>query len=256
MSAELQKSFQRELTNANRGHVAPLVPGVIRDAAGKTVWDIDSYKFLNSDKTCPPTVNEKLWRQGQLTVKQGLFEVVPGIYQLRSLDISNMTIVEGERGILVIDPLISGEPAAAGLELYRKYRDPERRRKVTGLVYTHSHTDHFGGAGGTLDSTGGKTGTTLQGVPIIAPKGFMDAVMSENLVAGRQCTSAQSTCSAGLWPEERTATLATGWAWRAATGHARSSRRHTTSKGLATRSLSMACGWSSMWCPAQKPRPR
>lgn len=182
MSSELQKSFQRELANANQGHIAPLVPGIIRDAAGKTVWDIDSYKFLDSDAPCPPTVNEKLWRQGQLTVRQGLFEVMPGIYQLRSLDISNMTIVEGENGIIVIDPLVSCEPAAAGLELYRKFRDPERKRQVTGLVYTHSHTDHFGGAGGILESTGGKTGTA--GVPIIAPQGFMEAVMSENLVAG------------------------------------------------------------------------
>lgn len=182
MSTELSNSFQRELANASRGFVAPLVPGVIKDAAGKTVWDIDSYKFLSSDARCPPTVNEKLWRQGQLTAKQGLFEVVPGIYQLRSLDISNMTIIEGESGIVVVDPLISCEPAAAGLELYRRHRDPERRRRVAGLVYTHSHTDHFGGAGGILERTGEETGKA--GVPIIAPQGFMEAVMSENLVAG------------------------------------------------------------------------
>lgn len=182
MSTELSKSFQRELANASRGFVAPLVPGVIKDASGKIVWDIDSYKFLSPEAECPPTVNEKLWRQGQLTAKQGLFEVVPGIFQLRSLDISNMTIIEGDSGIIVVDPLVSCEPAAAGLELYRKHRDPKRRRRVAGLVYTHSHTDHFGGAGGILDSTGGETGAA--GVPIIAPRGFMEAVMSENLVAG------------------------------------------------------------------------
>lgn len=182
MSTELSKSFQRELASASRGFIAPLVPGVIKDASGKTVWDIDSYKFLSSEAGCPPTVNEKLWRQGQLTVKQGLFEVVPGMYQLRSLDISNMTIIEGESGIIVVDPLVSCEPAAAGLELYRKHRDPERRRRVAGLVYTHSHTDHFGGAGGILQRT--RTGTGADEVPIIAPQGFMEAVMSENLVAG------------------------------------------------------------------------
>lgn len=183
MSTELQKSFQRELANASWGFVAPLVPGVIKDAAGRTVWDIDSYKFLNSSTACPPTVNEKLWRQGQLTVKQGLFEIKTGIYQLRSLDISNMTIVESESGIIVIDPLVSCEPAAAGLELYRRHRDPERRKRVAGLVYTHSHTDHFGGAGGILERTGRETGSAGH-VPIIAPQGFMEAVMSENLVAG------------------------------------------------------------------------
>lgn len=178
MPTELSKSFQRELANASRGFIAPLVPGVIKDATGKTVWDIDSYKFLSSDTKCPPTVNEKLWRQGQLTAKQGLFEIVPGIYQLRSLDISNMTIIEGESGIIVVDPLVSCEPAAAGLELYRRHRDPDRRRRVTGLVYTHSHTDHFGGAGGLLERADAAE------VPIIAPQGFMEAVMSENLVAG------------------------------------------------------------------------
>lgn len=182
MSTELSKSFQRELASASRGFIAPLVPGVIKDASGKPVWDIDSYKFLSSEAGCPPTVNEKLWRHGQLTAKQGLFEVVPGIYQLRSLDISNMTIIEGESGIIVVDPLVCCEPAAAGLELYRKQRDPERRRRVAGLVYTHSHTDHFGGAGGILERTGEEAGTVS--VPIIAPQGFMEAVMSENLVAG------------------------------------------------------------------------
>lgn len=182
MSTELSKSFERELANASRGLIAPLVPGMIKDAAGKTVWDIDSYEFLNSDAKCPPTVNEKLWRQGQLTAKHGLFEVVPGIYQLRSLDISNITIIEGESGIIVVDPLVSCEPAAAGLELYRKHRDPERRRRVAGLIYTHSHTDHFAGAGGILDENGGEAGTA--DVPIIAPQGFMEAMMSENIVAG------------------------------------------------------------------------
>lgn len=182
MSTEPSKSFQRELASASRGFIAPLVPGVIKDASGKTVWDIDSYKFLSSEAGCPPTVNEKLWRQGQLTARQGLFEVVPGIYQLRSLDISNMTIIEGESGIIVVDPLVSCEPAAAGLELYRKHRDPERRRRVVGLVYPHSHTDHFGGAGGILERTGTRAGAAE--VPIIAPQEFIEAVMSENLVAG------------------------------------------------------------------------
>ncbi|KAI3392990.1 hypothetical protein diail_4901 [Diaporthe ilicicola] len=181
MSTELSKSFQRELANAARGFVAPLMPGIIKERRGKTVWDIDSYDFLSSEK-CPPTVNEKLWRQGQLTAKQGLFEVVPGIYQIRSLDISNMTIVEGDSGIIVVDPLVSCEPAAAGLDLYRKHRDPGRKRRVAGLVYTHSHTDHFGGAGGILETTGGGAGAA--DMPIIAPQGFMAAVMSENLVAG------------------------------------------------------------------------
>jgi alkyl sulfatase BDS1-like metallo-beta-lactamase superfamily hydrolase len=104
------------------------------------VWDNDSYGFLTGD--APNTVNPSLWRQSSLVARQGLYEVVEGIYQVRGLDLSNISFVEGDTGVIVIDPLISKETAAAALALYRDHRGD---RPVTAVVYTHSHIVHFGG---------------------------------------------------------------------------------------------------------------
>lgn len=120
-----------------------------------------------------------LWRQGQLSARQGLYEVTDGIYQVRGLDISNMTLVEGERGVIVIDPLISVETAAAALALYKEHRGD---RPVTGVIYTHSHGDHFGGVRGVLPHG------TEEGVPILAPAGFLEHAVSENVYAGTAMT--------------------------------------------------------------------
>ncbi|KAL4803049.1 beta-lactamase-like protein [Aspergillus unguis] len=161
--------------NSSRGFICALNPCVIRAQDGRVVWDADQYSFLHED--CPPTANPKLWRHAQLCAKQGLFEIASGIFQVRGLDISNMTLVEGREGVIVIDPLISAECAAAALKLYRKHRG---NRPVTGLIYSHSHTDHFGGARGVLPSEGFDPAS----IPIIAPDGFLEEVLSENMFAG------------------------------------------------------------------------
>ena len=168
-----------DFDDARRGRVGSLSDGVIRTTGGRVVWDADAYGFLDGE--CPPSVNPSLWRQSQLNVIHGLFEVTDGIYQVRGLDLSNMTIVEGEEGILVIDPLISCETAAAALALYRQHRGD---RPVTGLLYTHSHVDHFGGARGVVaedDVAAGK-------VPVFAPAGFLEHAVSENVYAGAAMT--------------------------------------------------------------------
>ena len=161
-----------DFDNANRGLVARLEPGVVTAADGKLVYDADVFTRTVAGE-CPETVHPSLWRQSQLTAIQGLFEVTEGIYQIRGLDISNMTLVEGEAGVIVIDPLVSAEVAAAGLALYRKHRGD---RPVTAVIYTHSHLDHFGGVLGVVDS-----GTD---VPIVAPEHFLDHAVSENIYAG------------------------------------------------------------------------
>ena len=145
---------------------------MVRAADGRVVCDLEAYSYLDGE--CPDTVNPSLWRQAQLCVKNGLFEVTGGIYQVRGMDLSNMTIVEGDTGVIVIDPLISAETAAAGIALYRKNRGD---RPVTGVIYTHSHADHFGGVNGVLPEGGG-------GVPILAPEGFLEHAVSENVYAG------------------------------------------------------------------------
>jgi len=161
-----------DFENANRGLVARLEPGVVKAADGKLVYDADVFtRTLAGD--CPETVHPSLWRQCQLTAVQGLFEVTDGIYQIRGLDLSNMTLVEGEAGVIVIDPLVSAEVAAAGLALYREHRGD---RPVTAVIYTHSHLDHFGGVLGVVDP-----GTE---VPIVAPEHFLEHAVSENVYAG------------------------------------------------------------------------
>ncbi|PBC40557.1 alkyl/aryl-sulfatase [Rhodococcus sp. ACPA4] len=168
----LDYSDRTDFDNAERGFIATLEPLTIKNADGRIVFDLSGYSYL--DEPCPDTVHPSLFRQAQLCVKNGLFEVTDGIYQIRGFDISNMTIVEGDTGVIVIDPMISAECAAAGLALYREHRGD---RPVTGLIYTHSHADHFGGVMGVLPDGAGD-------VPIIAPEGFLEHAVSENVYAG------------------------------------------------------------------------
>ncbi|MEU1428064.1 alkyl sulfatase dimerization domain-containing protein [Nocardia sp. NPDC005746] len=161
--------------DADRGFIAALEPGVVKDAGGNVVWDNDSYGFLNG--ACPASVHPSLWRQSGLNIRQGLYEVTEGIYQIRGLDLSNMTLIEGKTGVIVIDPLISAETARAGLELYRAHRGD---KPVTALIYTHSHVDHFGGALGVTTQEDVDAGRC----PVIAPAGFLEHAVAENVYAG------------------------------------------------------------------------
>ncbi|MFI9510041.1 alkyl/aryl-sulfatase [Nocardia sp. NPDC052566] len=173
--AALPLADTADLADADRGFIAALEPGVVTTADGTVVWDNDSYDFLRSP--CPASVHPSLWRQSGLVCKQGLYEVCDGIYQIRGLDLSNMTLVEGDTGVLVIDPLISAETAAAGLALYRAHRGD---RPVTGLVYTHSHVDHFGGSYGVITPEDVAAGRC----PVLAPAGFLEHAVAENVYAG------------------------------------------------------------------------
>ncbi|MEV7775191.1 alkyl sulfatase dimerization domain-containing protein [Kitasatospora sp. NPDC086791] len=175
LSKSLPMGDEQDFADARRGFLGALDPAVVKDAAGRVVWDNDSYAFLTGD--APATVNPSLWRQSTLTALHGLFEVTPGIYQVRGLDLSNVSFVEGERGIIVIDPLISVETAAAALGLYRRHRGD---RPVTGVIYTHSHADHFGGVRGVVSQDDLDNGR----VPIVAPEGFIEHAVSENVFAG------------------------------------------------------------------------
>ena len=197
-----------DFENANRGLIARLEPGVITAADGKVVYDADTYtRTLEGD--CPDTAHPSLWRQSQLTAIQWLFEVTEGIYQLRGIELSNMTLVEGDAGVIVIDPAVSAEVAAAGLALYRAHRG---ERPVTAVIYTHSHIDHFGGVLGVVDAD--------TDVPIVAPAGFLEHAVSENVYAGVAMlrrgmfhtgmglpVSATGTIGVGLGPGTSTGTV-------------------------------------------------
>jgi alkyl sulfatase BDS1-like metallo-beta-lactamase superfamily hydrolase len=188
----LRFSDTEDFDDARRGRIGQLSDGVIRATDGRVVWDVDAYEFLGAD--CPPSVHPSLWRQSQLNSIHGLFEVTNGIYQVRGLDLSNMTIVEGNEGVLVIDPLISCETAAAALALYREHRG---ERPVTGVLYTHSHVDHFGGARGVVGDDDVRSGR----VPVIAPEGFLEHAVSENVYAGTAMTRRATYMYGALLPK-------------------------------------------------------
>jgi alkyl sulfatase BDS1-like metallo-beta-lactamase superfamily hydrolase len=165
-----------DFDDASRGFLGTLENAAITNAQGRVVWSLEAYGFLSEEKA-PATVNPSLWRQSRLNMQHGLFEVVPGVYQVRGLDIANMTLVEGERGVIVVDTLTSIEGARAAMELYFQHRG---RKPVTAVIFTHTHTDHWGGARGVLDDEMLATGR----VPIIAPNLFMEHAVSENIIAG------------------------------------------------------------------------
>jgi alkyl sulfatase BDS1-like metallo-beta-lactamase superfamily hydrolase len=193
-----------DFENADRGFIASLDPMVVKAADGRVVWDME-WGFLEAD--CPETANPSLWRQAQLTSRHGLYEIAEGIYQVRGFDMSNMTVVEGERGVVVIDPLISEETAAAALALYRAHRG---EREVTAVIYTHPHVDHFGGVLGVVSRE-----TT---VPIFAPEHFLDHAVVENVYAGPAMLRRAYYYGAVPVPKSPTGNLGIGLGAGASTG--------------------------------------
>ncbi|UEO46546.1 MBL fold metallo-hydrolase [Escherichia coli] len=170
-------SDRQDFDDAQRGFIAPLLDeGILRDANGKPYYRGEDYKF-DINAPAPETVNPSLWRQSQINGISGLFKVTDRMYQVRSQDISNITFIEGDTGIIVIDPLVTPNAAKASLDLYFKHRP---QKPIVVVIYTHSHTDHYGGVKGIVSEADVKAGK----VQIIAPAGFMDEAISENVLAG------------------------------------------------------------------------
>src|ERR1700741_1899345 len=165
-----------DFDDAARGFLGTIDNAKITSPQGRVVWSLEPYGFL-SQAQAPATVNPSLWRQARLNMQHGLFEVVPGVYQVRGLDIANMTLIEGDKGVVVVDTLTSIEGARAAMELYFQHRG---RKPVIAVIFTHTHTDHYGGARGVLDDATLASGN----VPIIAPNFFMEHAVSENIIAG------------------------------------------------------------------------
>jgi alkyl sulfatase BDS1-like metallo-beta-lactamase superfamily hydrolase len=166
----------QDFADAQRGFIATLPDVTIRSKQGHVVWSLADYAFL-AHEPAPDSVNPSLWRQARLNMSNGLYQITDRIYQVRGFDISNMTIIEGARGIIVIDPLISVETAAAALELYFVHRG---KKPVTAVIYSHSHVDHFGGVRGVVDEADVRAGH----VAVIAPDKFLEEVTKENILIG------------------------------------------------------------------------
>ncbi|MBU1671845.1 MAG: MBL fold metallo-hydrolase [Actinobacteria bacterium] len=161
---------------SRRGFIASLDDTAIRTEDGRCVWDLAPYSFLEREEP-PATVNPSLWRQARLNMAHGLFQVTDRIYQVRGHDLSVISFIRGEKGWIVIDPLISAECASASLELVLEQVE---KLPVTTVIYTHSHIDHFGGVKGVVSDEDVGAGR----VRIVAPEGFLEAAVSENVMAG------------------------------------------------------------------------
>lgn len=173
--AALPDEGNRDAANAVRGFIATAAEPVIRDAAGKPVWNLDAYAFVTG--AAPSTVDPSLWRHMTHLKHHGLYAVAPGLWQVRGFDVSNMTVIRGASGWIIIDPLTSVEAATAALDLVNRQLG---QRRVSAVLYSHSHGDHFGGVRGVVDEGDVAAGR----VAIIAPKGFMEEATSENVMAG------------------------------------------------------------------------
>ncbi|QEY62921.1 MBL fold metallo-hydrolase [Metapseudomonas lalkuanensis] len=169
---------RQDFANAERGFIAKPDTLTIKDANGKVVWDLESYKqYIAQDRPAPDTVNPSLWRIAQLNVEYGLYKVSDRIYQVRGYDVSNITFIQGDSGWIVFDPLLSEETAKAAYDLVSQHLG---KKPVVGVVYSHSHIDHFGGVRGIVDEADVKAGK----VRIVAPEDFSEFAVSENVIAG------------------------------------------------------------------------
>ena len=176
MAAKLPFAEQSDFEAAKRGLIAPVPEGMVKAASGTVLWNLGEYAFIDGE-LAPATVNPSLWRMARLNMANGLFKVTDRLYQLRGFDIANMTVIEGDTGLILIDPLTTAEVARAGLAHYYTHRP---KKPVVAVIYTHSHVDHYGGVRGVIDEADVKAGK----VAVIAPDGFMEAVSGENVLAG------------------------------------------------------------------------
>lgn len=176
MAAKLPFADTADFEAAKRGLIATVPEGIVRTGGGTVLWNLGEYAFIDGE-LAPDTVNPSLWRMARLNLANGLFMVTDRLYQLRGFDIANMTVIEGDSGLILIDPLTTAEVSRAALDLYYAHRP---RKPVVAVIYTHSHVDHFGGVRGVIDEPDVKAGK----VRVIAPAGFMEAVSGENVLAG------------------------------------------------------------------------
>lgn len=175
LAATLDWADDADFGFAARGFLGSIGDGKIRDGSGRTLRDLnDEAQFTGP---APATVNPSLWRNASLLARHGLFEVADGLWQVRGFDLSNMTVIRGQTGWILIDPLTTVDAARAALALVNRILG---QRPVVAVIYTHSHADHFGGGAGVTSAADAQAGRTR----IIAPEGFMAHAVAENIIAG------------------------------------------------------------------------
>jgi len=178
LKAQLPFADKRDFDEAARGFIAAPPYKQIMADAGHVAWDMGSYQWLLEEGADFESIHPSLQRQAILNMAYGLYEVLPGrIYQVRGYDLANITFIKGDTGWIIFDPLTAAETARAALEFINEQLG---KRPVVGVVYSHSHGDHFGGVRGVVDEADVASGKVM----LIAAEGFMDAAISENVFAG------------------------------------------------------------------------
>jgi alkyl sulfatase BDS1-like metallo-beta-lactamase superfamily hydrolase len=175
VAASLPAEDGRDRDFATRGFVGTLCDPLIRGKDGHVAWNLKAYDFISGP--APATVNPSLWRHMGLLRENGLFQVADGVWQVRGFDVSNMTVIRGATGWILVDPLTTRETATAALALVN---DKLGTRPVVAVIYSHSHSDHFGGVRGVVDEALLAAGK----VAVIAPAHFTEEAASENVMAG------------------------------------------------------------------------
>ncbi|OIZ94992.1 hypothetical protein A1D18_02490 [Candidatus Rickettsiella isopodorum] len=191
---ELPFNNKQDFADAKNNFIGTIPALQIKNEAGRLIWSIKDYAFILASTQAPLTINPSLWRQSKLNMNYGLYRVKDNIYQVRGYDLSNMDIIEGTKGLIIIDPLLTKQTAKAALELYYQYRP---KKPVVAIIYTHSHADHYGGVRGVTtpeDVANGK-------VRILAPQGFLEAAVSENVYAGNAMSRRATYMYGALLPK-------------------------------------------------------
>ncbi|EAU0090824.1 MBL fold metallo-hydrolase [Salmonella enterica] len=201
----------KDFNDVKRGFIADIPHPVIVGEDGHTIINLSQYDFIKGKENAPDTVNPSLWRQARLLNVTGLFKVMEGVYQVRGIDIANITFIKGKTGWIVIDPLTSVETAKAALELVN---DKVEHLPVSAVIITHSHVDHFAGLRGVVNEADVKSGK----IPLIAPEGFIEEAVSENVFAGNVMSRRASYMYGTLLPHNAEGNVSSGLGLTTAAG--------------------------------------
>ncbi len=175
--ANLPFADKRDFEEQQRGLIAAMKDLKIMADAGHVAWDMERFQFLN-ERTEFDSIHPSLLRQSVLNNNYGLYEVIPGIYQVRGFDLSDISFVRGKTGWIVFDPLVTAETARAAWNLFQEHVG--EGLPVSAIIYSHTHVDHWGGVRGIVHETDVRSGK----IPVIAPIDFMEHTISENVYAG------------------------------------------------------------------------
>lgn len=192
---------QQDFEDARRGMIAEAPNKAVTTDTGVQIWDAGAYDFIEGE--APDTVNPSLWRQAKLNNIRGLFKVDEGIYQLRGFDLANTSLIKSDNGWILVDPLTTLETTAAAMAFAEENLG---EIKLTGVIFTHSHIDHFGGVLSLINAEQ----AAANNVPIIAPSGFMEESTSENIIAGPAMTRRGTYMFGNSLPRSATGHVDTG----------------------------------------------